>query len=155
MTTLLERRRIEADFARRIYDELAKELGAEKARALLSRMIARAAREAGAAFAGAKAGRGSLEVMADAVAMWQEGGALEVQWLNRSPERLEFNVTRCRYAEMYRELGIAHLGSILSCSRDGGFCEGVDARIRLNRTHTIQDGAPYCDFRYWIHEEGQ
>ena len=29
-----------------------------------------------------------------------------------------FNVIRCRYAEMYRDLGIPRLGPILSCSRD-------------------------------------
>ncbi len=59
-----------------------------------------------------------------------------------------FNVTRCRYAEMYRELGIPHLGPVLSCARDFALIEGFNPLIRLTRTQTLMDGAPTCDFRY-------
>ncbi len=49
---------------------------------------------------------------------------------------------------MYRELGMADLGRILSCNWDGAFCMGFTPAIRLTRTHTIIDGADSRDFRY-------
>ena len=61
-----------------------------------------------------------------------------------------FNVTRCRYAEMYRDLGIPQLGPILSCARDFAMIEGFNPGIRLTRTQTIMEGAALGDFRYRI-----
>jgi hypothetical protein len=61
-----------------------------------------------------------------------------------------FNVTRCRYAEMYRELGIPELGAVLSCHRDGEFCRGYNPAIGFERTQTIMQGATHCDFRYTL-----
>jgi hypothetical protein len=36
--------------------------------------------------------------------------ALHIDVLEQSEEALAFNVTRCRYAELYRALGIPELG---------------------------------------------
>ena len=79
---------------------------------------------------------------------WSEGGALEIDVLERSDERLDFNVTRCRYAEMYHRLGLGDLGGQLSCCRDAALAAGYDPGIELSRTQTIMQGAPYCDFRF-------
>ena len=35
-----------------------------------------------------------------------------------------FNVTRCRYAELYKKLGIRELGFALSCARDFALIKG-------------------------------
>ena len=51
-------------------------------------------------------------------------------------------------AETYRAMGLGEIGDILSCNRDGAFCEGSDPRIALTRTQTIMSGASHCDFRY-------
>ena len=45
-------------------------------------------------------------------------------------------------------MGLGDIGDILSCNRDGAFCEGYDPRIKLTRTQTIMGGASHCDFRY-------
>jgi hypothetical protein len=37
---------------------------------------------------------------------------------------------------------------VLSCNRDGAFCEGYDERLKLQRTQTLMGGASHCDFRY-------
>ena len=63
-------------------------------------------------------------------------------------DRLDFNVTRCRYAEMYRALGIPELGSMLSCNRDYALIDGFNQEAVLNRTQTIMEDASHCDFRY-------
>ena len=68
--------------------------------------------------------------------------------LEQSAERLSFNVTRCRYAEMYRALGLADLGSSLSCQRDFSLVEGFNPAIGLTRTQTLMEGASHCDFRF-------
>ena len=62
--------------------------------------------------------------------------------------RYDFNVTRCRYAEMYRELGIPELGAVLSCNRDFSLIEGYNTDVTLTRTQTLMEGAACCDFRY-------
>ena len=68
--------------------------------------------------------------------------------IDDKPGVLDFNVRRCRYAETYRAMGLGDIGDILSCNRDGAFCEGYDPRIKLTRTQTIMGGASHCDFRY-------
>jgi hypothetical protein len=68
--------------------------------------------------------------------------------LERSEEKLSFNVTRCRYAEMYRNLGLADLGSSLSCQRDFSLVQGFNPAIKLTRTQTIMQGATHSDFRF-------
>ena len=80
----------------------------------------------------------------------RRGGALEIDVLDKSETEYSFNVTRCRYAEMYKKLGLEDLGSLLSCARDFNMATGFNKRIKLRRTQTIMDGASHCDFRYTI-----
>ena len=68
--------------------------------------------------------------------------------LESSDTHVNFNVTHCRYSEMYKEMGLGHIGHLLSCNRDGTFCEGYDPSINFERTQTIMSGASHCDFRY-------
>jgi hypothetical protein len=49
---------------------------------------------------------------------------------------------------MYQALGLADLGSSLSCQRDFALIEGFNPSIRLSRTQTIMEGAKFCDFRF-------
>jgi hypothetical protein len=37
---------------------------------------------------------------------------------------------------------------LLSCNRDGVFCQGYDPRIEFERTQTLMGGASHCNFRY-------
>jgi len=69
--------------------------------------------------------------------------------------RYVFHVTRCRYAEMYRDMGLGDIGHLLSCQRDGTFCEGYDKRLKLKRTQTIMQGASHCDFSYTYEDEAR
>jgi hypothetical protein len=147
--SILERRRIEAEFAKGIYGTLVEEVGLDRARDILAKAIIKLARESGAAFASRKPdGKPDLLDFADLLHLWTMNDALTMDVLVREPDRLDFNVTRCRYAEMYRALGVADLGGVLSCNRDGAFCEGYNPDIHLTRTQTIMEGASHCDFRY-------
>lgn len=79
---------------------------------------------------------------------WKQDGALEIDVLRDDGRYLDFNVTRCRYAEMYRDLGVPELGAVLSCNRDFALVEGFNPDARLVRDDTIMQGCAACTFRY-------
>ena len=93
-------------------------------------------------------GGSGLEDFARSMEDWKKGDALEMDVLSQSGEEYAFNVTRCRYAELYRALGIAEVGALLSCNRDFSLIEGFNPDIELTRTQTIMQGASHCDFRF-------
>ena len=145
---MLERRRIEAEILKPVYEALVARLGETAAREILTAAIRQSAIAQGRGFAAAGDGKTDLDSFAALLPNWTKGGALEMTVRRHDTEHLEFNVTRCRYAEMYRSMGLGAIGHILSCNRDGTFCEGYDDRIKLARTQTIMGGASHCDFRY-------
>jgi len=63
---------------------------------------------------------------------------------------LFFNVTRCRYAEKYREMGVAGFGHCLYCYRDEPFAAGFNPGIKFERRQTIMEGAACCDFKFFL-----
>jgi hypothetical protein len=145
---ILARRRIEAAIIAPIYDEMRQAIGEAKARDILRRAIRRAAIDAGAEMAERAQGSADLESFKAILPLWTKDDALTIEVIDDAPGVLDFNVKRCRYAETYRAMGLGEIGDILSCNRDGAFCEGYDPRIRLTRTQTIMGGASHCDFRY-------
>jgi hypothetical protein len=84
--------------------------------------------------------------------LWQKDDALKMVPLRQTETDYAFDVTRCRYAEMYKEMGLEEIGHLLSCNRDAAFSEGSNPRIELTRTQTIMQGASHCDFRYKLIE---
>ncbi|MDR3516092.1 MAG: L-2-amino-thiazoline-4-carboxylic acid hydrolase [Azospirillaceae bacterium] len=146
--SILERRRIEAEFAKGLFETLSAELGVDRARAILTKAIIKMAQQAGRSAAAVQEGPPDLADFAALLRFWTMNDALEIDFLVREPQQLDFNVTRCRYAEIYREIGVGELGAVLSCNRDGAFCEGYNPAIALTRTQTIMGGASHCDFRY-------
>ena len=145
--TLLQQREIEARIVGPIFRAFAAEVGPERANEILAAVIKDLARGAGCS-ASQAAGGNNLEHLGQTIANWSEGGALTLQILRRDREALEFNVTRCQFAEMYRRLGLEDLGPILSCGRDAAMIEGFNPQIAFRRTQTLMEGASFCDFRY-------
>jgi L-2-amino-thiazoline-4-carboxylic acid hydrolase len=145
--TLLQQREIEARIVGPLVRAVAAELGEDKTLELVRGVIADLARQSGRELAG-WLGAATLEAFAQGLDRWSEGGALEIELIEKSAERLDFNVVRCRYAELYRALGLADLGASLSCQRDFALVQGFNPEIRLTRTQTIMGGAPFCDFRF-------
>ena len=114
---LIIRREIEAQIAVPIMQAFAEELGEEKAKAIGSRVIKEMAEESGRQLA-IGMGDNGLKSFARTLSIFTQGGALEMDVLEQTDTRLSFNVTRCRYAETYRELGMIDYGTTLSCHRD-------------------------------------
>jgi hypothetical protein len=144
---LLRRREIEAGVIAPLVAAFAAEVGADRAREIAAGVIRELARQGGCAAAAALGGNG-LRELKRAVEKWTEDDALELDVLRDDGEAFEFNVVRCQYAEMYRRLGLADLGPVLSCSRDAAMVEGFNPAIAFTRTQTLMEGAPHCDFRY-------
>ena len=144
---VLKRREIEARIIGPFVDALAQEFDRERVLAILSETIINIARKQGAERA-AQVGDDSLLAFSESAGDWRKGNALEIEILAQNEENYDFNVTRCRYAEMYRSLGLADLGAVLSCNRDYSLIEGFNPEIQLVRQQTIMQGAPCCTFRY-------
>ena len=145
----LTKRRLQAAVIKPIYEEMVTELGDEKAQSILGNAIRKAAIEEAGEFAcKAPGGKTSLRSFIDLFELWTAGGALEIEVHEETESRFSFDVTRCRYAETYREMGIGQIGHLLSCNRDASFCEGYDPNIKLDRQQTIMNGADRCTFRY-------
>lgn len=149
---MLEQRRIEANILKPVYDEMAVRLGEEQAQEILGAAIIRDSIAQGQAYAEGLEDRG-LAAFRATMGQWKASGALEMEMLKETDEEVHFNVVRCKYSEMYREMGVGDIGHLLSCNRDGTFCTGFNPAIKLERTQTIMSGASHCDFRYSIDEE--
>jgi hypothetical protein len=147
--SVLLKRRLQAEVIGPIYREMVSEIGEEKAKAILDAAIRKAAIAEGRNFAAkAPEGKTSMDHFRKLYELWTAGGALEIEVLRADDEAFDFDVTRCRYAETYREMGLGDIGHLLSCNRDGTFCQGYDPAIAMERKQTIMQGAPRCTFRY-------
>jgi len=71
---------------------------------------------------------------------------LDIVTLKQEPGTQEFNVTRCRYAEFFRQLGEPELGAVLLCETDFHVAEVGSPEVELVRTQTIMEGDSCCDF---------
>ena len=146
---VLTRREVEARILAPVLDALCDEFGREKVLGIVRDTIIDVAQTQGAEMA-ERMGDNSLDDFAETLQYWTQGGALEIDVLAKNDDEFSFNVTRCRYAELYKALGIAELGATLSCNRDFALIEGFNGEVDLTRTQTIMQGASHCDFRYRV-----
>jgi hypothetical protein len=144
---ILARRKIEAAIIAPIYDEMRQALGEEKARDILRRAIRRAAIDAGTEMAARRWRSGSRKLQGDPAAL-DEGRRADDRGDRRQAWCARLQRQALSLRGDYRAMGLGEIGDILSCNRDGAFCEGYDPRIKLTRTQTIMGGASHCDFRY-------
>jgi hypothetical protein len=148
---VLTRREIEARIIGPLIQALGEEFGGERVLEITRQVILRIAREQGEGLA-ARMGGCTLAHFAAALGDWKKDDAMQIEVLEQNEERFSFNVTRCRYAEMYQALGMPELGAILSCGRDFSLIEGFNPDVSLTRTQTFMEGAPFCDFRFTLKE---
>ena len=146
--SMLEKRRIEAEILKEVYDTLKASHGEAVAKQTVSEAVRRSAIDQARQFAAAAPGGTSLKAFQDVMPLWTKGGALEIEIKEQTDTSFTFNVVKCRYAETYKAMGLGEIGALLSCNRDGAFCEGYDPKLKLDRSQTIMQGASHCDFKY-------
>jgi hypothetical protein len=144
---VLTRREVEARILSPVIEALGESFGRDQVLSVVQPTIVKIAREQGADLS-KQMGNNSLQDFAETLQFWIRDDALNIEVIEESEDVLSFNVTRCRYAELYNRLGIGDLGTIFSCTRDFALIEGFNPDVSLTRTQTIMEGAPFCDFRY-------
>lgn len=146
--SMLAKRRIEAEILGHVYEVLKASHGKAVAMQAVGDAVRRSAIEQAQRFAAESKQGTSMQTFVDRSTFWRMEDALKVQVHRQTDTAYDFDVVRCRYAEMYREMGLGEIGHLLSCQRDGSFCEGYDPKLKLQRTQTLMQGASHCDFRY-------
>ena len=146
--TLLDKRLIQAPVAECLINSFADVIGYERAIVVATEAIQADAEKAGRMMKEKFGGNSLKELSRIVKEIWAEDDAISITILEETDHKLNFDVNRCRYAEHYEKMGIKELGICLSCSRDGSFAKGFNPQIRLIRTQTIMEGAPFCDFRF-------
>ena len=143
---VLTRRETEARVIAPFVGSLIKAFGKEKVLLILEETVMTLARNQGSSMA--KEYGNDVSAFLETLKFWTQDGALEIDLLEKNETKLDFNVTRCRYAEMYKALGIQDLGAVLSCNRDAAMIEGFNKDATLDRKTTIMSGGKCCTFRY-------
>ena len=124
---VLVRREVEARILAPLIDALGQEFGREHVLEVVRDTIIHIAQTQGAELVETMGGN-QLTEFAESLRYWTQDNALEIDVLEQTETTFSFNVTRCRYAELYRALGIPELGALLSCNRDLGAHPGLQHR---------------------------
>ena len=147
--SLLDKTRIQAQVLVPVLRALRAELGKDKADAVVKQALRDWSKQLFAALGDGIEGSPRRK-WATIQSVWGEvsGREVEVEILRHDREALDMDVTRCRFAEFFRELGEPELGALLICEADFDIASAGDGAVSLERAQTIMQGAPSCTFRY-------
>jgi hypothetical protein len=145
---VIEQAKIQARVLVPLVKALQAELGEERANAIVQKALGDMYRTPGEKWWQAQKASSLADNMAAAFDRFAAGDALDFEVIKQSPDAFQVNVTGCRYAQFYKELGAPELGFLLVCSADFPMAEGFGPDIKLARTQTIMQGADHRDFLY-------
>ncbi|HET7490273.1 MAG TPA: L-2-amino-thiazoline-4-carboxylic acid hydrolase [Bradyrhizobium sp.] len=146
--SVIQQAKIQAQVLVPLVKALQAELGEERANALVRKALGDTWRRYGEEFWRKKNEKNLGKAIASAFATYAAEDALHYSVVEQSEDAFAINVTGCRYADFYQELGEPELGFLLVCSADFSTVEGFGPDVKLTRTQTIMQGASHCDFRY-------
>jgi len=145
---VIEQVKIQARVLVPLVKALQEELGEARANAIVRNALGDVYRKLGEQWWQAQKGSDLGDNLASVFTAFAAGNALDYTVIKQSPDAFEVNVTGCRYAQFYKELGVPELGFLLACGSDFPTAEGYGPDIQLTRSQTIMQGASHCDFRY-------
>jgi predicted ArsR family transcriptional regulator len=147
--SLLDKTRMQAQVLVPVLRSLRAELGKDKADAIVTRALRDWSKQLFAAIGDGVEGSPRRK-WAAIQSVWGEvsGREVEVEVLRQDKEALDIDVTRCRFAEFFRDLGEPELGALLICAADFDIAATGAGEVSLERAQTIMQGAPSCTFRY-------
>lgn len=82
--------------------------------------------------------------------LFSEGDALEIEIHEKTEKNLKFDVTKCKYAELYKSLNAPELGFLFACNQDYPFQNGMGDELVMNRPQTIMEGYSRCKFNWYV-----
>lgn len=144
---LLQQREIEIKILGPVIRAFAEEFGKEKTYDLVRKTLQGISRDLGRKTS-IDGGGGLDNLKNKLVSKWNEGGQLEMEIKEDSESVLNFDVTRCEFANLYKDLGYGDIGALISCDRDAAFLDGFDSDLELLRDNTLMGGDEFCDFCY-------
>lgn len=65
------------------------------------------------------------------------------------PNRVKYRFTKCRWAEVFNELGRPDIGKWF-CDSDDVVCKAFTSKIKFKRTKTLMEKDGYCDHEFYI-----
>src|SRR5689334_18618690 len=145
---VIEQAKIQARVLVPLVKALQADLGEDRANVIVRKALGDMYRKLGEAWWRAQGAKRFGAKLAAAFTMYAAGDALEYRVIEQSDDAFDLDVTKCRYAEFYKELGVPELGFLLVCAADFPMAEGFGSDVELARTQTIMQGASHCDFRY-------
>jgi L-2-amino-thiazoline-4-carboxylic acid hydrolase len=145
---VIQQAKIQAQILVPLIKALQAELGEARANALVRKALGNVYRRYGEEFWRRKNEENLGKTVASAFEAFAREDALDYRVDEQSQDAFAVDVTGCRYADFYKELGEPELGFLLVCSADFEMAEGFGPGIKLTRTQTIMQGASHCDFRY-------
>ena len=125
---LIEQVKIQAQVLVPLVKALQAELGEERANAIVRKALGNLYRRYGEKWWRTQGARDLGEKMASAFDMFAAGDALDYEVVKQAADTFEINVTQCRYAKFYHEIGAPELGFLLTCSADFPMAEGFWCR---------------------------
>ncbi len=146
--SVIQQAKIQAQVLVPLVKALQAELGTERANSLVRSALGDIYRRYGQEFWRTKNEKNLGKTMSSAFSTYARDDALDYSVIQQSQDAFEIDVTGCKFAEFYKELGEPELGFLLVCSADFDTAEGFDPDVKLTRTQTIMQGASHCDFRY-------
>jgi hypothetical protein len=147
---LIEQVKIQARVLIPLIKTLRAELGEERADAIVRKALGDFYRKAGEAWWRRQQGSDLGEKMAAIFDRFAGSDALDYDVVKQTATTFDANVTGCRYARFFHEIGEPELGFLFVCSADFPMAEGFGDDVQLTRTQTIMQGASHCDFRYAV-----
>jgi hypothetical protein len=79
---------------------------------------------------------------------------VELTYPHGSETELSLNVSRCLFAEVFKELDAVELGYLMVCNPDHAYAQTSHPRIKLRRSMTLMEGHECCDHTwYWDADE--
>ena len=146
--SVLEQTKIQAQVLVPLVKALQAELGEARAHALVRKTLGDLYRRYSEEFAKSKNEPHLGKLVASAWRTYARDDALEYDVLEEAADAFAIRITRCRYAEVYKELGEPELGFLLVCGGDFAVADGLGGDVELTCTQTIMQGSDHCNFRY-------
>jgi hypothetical protein len=137
------------DIPYNLFAQMEQEMGREKALAILRRAGERHGRKVGE---GHVARFGKVDSFQDFKALWRKvistslwKGTQDSEIIEEGVDRLSMRVTRCLWAETFKELGDVEAGYLMCCNCDHEMVRAYNPRLRISRTRSIMQGDDHCD----------
>ena len=143
--SMLDAVKIQARIVIPIVKALERELGRERAHAIVGQAIADS-------YANWQAGRTQARNTHPREGNVAHSFPVETEVVDDTDSAFAINMTRCQFAEYFRDIGEPEIGALLTCGVDFATQAKLRPDWEFRRTQTLMKGAPYCDFRWRLRE---